>query len=639
MCLLEFRKKLFATFALLCIAWTGPAMAQAAPQSNKLIVGSVGPAPTVWLDMHRHLDVVYFLFDTTNTISRFDLATRTWLSDIALSNTPHAFHVDANGLFVAYGSSLVQHNLDGTNPVTIGTAGNTVRWIDAIGDVLYFQGFNQTVAYDLINDVELGTYGSSSPFMGIVTEPGRIYAIAEDFAPEQHLFLALNPDGTVASRTNSPFGEPRTTAQQLYLHPSGAYLIDNVGRFYNTADLSYHHSLAGAVDDVQFDGNDTIVLRDETYIRYDTNQLEVSSTAAPVGATRFVIHGGDLVTWVPTPAPKGVAGPLEATWKSLGFLTSQKSVATIDPKGLAYTPDAIAMDTTGTLYLLSSAHQQVFRWRADSGYLPSIALKWSPSQMTYHPGMDALILADTNGRMTTVDLAGPGEEQPFANAPFEPCGMAVAGDFLIICSYLTSGASHFLYDMAGLLTQWRGMGLAWEDFQWREDEGAFYQISNDNIMRVPVDGSGQLGTATVSDSFPARAPFGFSPDGSQIVSGRGAIINSQTFAIENALSNNIRGVSWQNDGFHTVRERDGGIEVQAWAGPSFAIVNRIAFAGTDPQMFHDGTQDIVIAMRNGMPHFTVLDDCALTGGIDQYYQDWPQVSVLDMMQTCSNVDF
>ena len=74
--------------------WIGQMAAECDPAHQ--IEHAEQSLPSVpWLTTKRVGDLVYFVYASPAQLSRFDLGSRTWLADIALTDTPTAFTADA----------------------------------------------------------------------------------------------------------------------------------------------------------------------------------------------------------------------------------------------------------------------------------------------------------------------------------------------------------------------------------------------------------------------------------------------------------------------------------------------------------------------------------------------------------------
>ena len=103
-----------------------------------LLASSIGLAQQGrWIQTVQRGDIAYFLSDSPAEIARYDLVSRTFLPAIALSLTPTAFTVDADGIYVAYNDLLVRWNLDGTGQSLLADLDGTVRSLATLGNNLY----------------------------------------------------------------------------------------------------------------------------------------------------------------------------------------------------------------------------------------------------------------------------------------------------------------------------------------------------------------------------------------------------------------------------------------------------------------------------------------------------------------------
>src|SRR4030095_13260613 len=90
---------------------------------------------------------------------------------------------------------------------------------------------------------------------------GKFFGRTSNVSPSDVVMLSLKPDGTFGAQSDSPYHGDYPNATRTFLFPGDARVVDDAGIIYSTGDLSYLGSLAGAFDDVDFNGDAPILLR------------------------------------------------------------------------------------------------------------------------------------------------------------------------------------------------------------------------------------------------------------------------------------------------------------------------------------------------------------------------------------------
>jgi len=82
----------------------------------------------------------YLPSDNGTTLQRYDVANQNWLTPVALENSPGgatASLVDADGIYVAYGRTVMRYKLDGSAPTHLLNAPDNVHAIHSDGKLLF----------------------------------------------------------------------------------------------------------------------------------------------------------------------------------------------------------------------------------------------------------------------------------------------------------------------------------------------------------------------------------------------------------------------------------------------------------------------------------------------------------------------
>ncbi len=176
------------------------------------------------------------------------------------------------------------------------------------------------------------------------------------------------------------------------MFPDKTRVADNLGIVYNTSDLGYAASFATVLDDLAFSGEIPIVLAGDRLISYSATFLRTGEHVLSTPALEIEISGNDIVAFFDND------GSLAAEVVPLSSFVPPQAGDPLDPRGIAFDPDGIELDTRSTVYLLDSGLHCVFRYSIPSrDYLTTIPLHGAPQHMAYSGATDTLYLGYPSG--------------------------------------------------------------------------------------------------------------------------------------------------------------------------------------------------------------------------------------------------
>ena len=143
----------------------------------------------------RSGDIYYFGFNTPNRIERYDLASRTWLSPVALEKEASALWVDESGIFVAEDRAINRFALDGTGKTSLANGEATV-------ETLYTM--NQLLGYASSGGNLININKQTGAFVSTLSDwRYSLYGFAYSVMPtlNRALFLRNASPGTSVTRT------------------------------------------------------------------------------------------------------------------------------------------------------------------------------------------------------------------------------------------------------------------------------------------------------------------------------------------------------------------------------------------------------------------------------------------------------
>ncbi len=583
--------------------------------SNPFSVSSASAAAiSPWLDAQQSGEIIYLLYSTPPSIKRYQISAQSWLSDISLSGTPTAFRVTSDVLYVAFGRRAAKLNLDGTDEIhLLNTSSNIVSLhiADPIMIVNCSSGlYANLISFNLssFTVVDSKSYYPHSMF-GTSLAPSirKVFGRDSGLSPADINEVTFSPDGMITGQSDGPYHGDYPSASKTWVSPDDNLVIDNSGIVYSTIDLTYINSLQGAFDDLTFYGNLPIVLRGGTIIAYSNVYLETGRTT-PVNTPLNIFVYGEIIYgfYGNTQGPQVIEVPIS----SLNPLTPG---AIVDPNGLLYTPDKVELGNDETVYLLSKQFQSVFRWSvAQRRYLSTIPLLNAPYTIAYSADENILYTVYPNGGIYKIELADGTTEEPFANLPTSPCGLATAGSFVFTCDSSGAWVSHTVFAPTGERISTVDWNYFSREYIWNAARQKMYFFRDDtspnDILWEDIDSAGVIGAKKDSPyhgGYSFIHPIRVKPDGSIVLIGSGHIFDGLSLAQVNTLSNAISDAGWKGDDLVTLRSLNGNSELQKWASGNYGIVKSQAVNGGPISLLPVNEGWLVITSLANKPRFTL----------------------------------
>ncbi len=584
--------------------------------------GTVTPTPPpnpgqpLWVDAKAANGIVYFLFPGSSPhVERFDMQTNAWLPGAPLSGTPTAFAVDETGIYVSFGRRTARLALDGSGETHLI---NTVTDIDASvidGDYLFLCDSNNSSgsqftsiakATGAIRDSENFFYGMGG--LSVAPTRHKIFGRSLGISPSDIIQVTI-PGGFLGEQSDSPYHGDYPGATRTFVFPNDSKVADDSGIIYNAADLTYVNSYAGALTDLDFSGDRSVILRNNSLIGFSNTFLETGRHTLAGSPLRIFVSGKYVYSFY-----QGDTRGVFQVQTPLSALLPGAPGEPIDPTNLAYTPEKIVMGEDGVIYLLSRGNFSVFRWSVpDRGYLPTIPLLDAPTEIDYSSVNDALYLAYPGGSITRILPGASLIEAPFANLPLSPGGLATAGEYVFAMDASGAWATHYVFDPNGTLLSSQDWNYYSQEYIWSGTNRKMYFFRDDtspnDIIWENLDLEGVLGAEMDSpyhDSAGWIHPIRVAPDGSVVVVGSGRVFNAITLVLENALSNDISDADWLNGALFSLRASGPNSEVQAW-NSTYGLADSAQLPGTPLRLLTVGQNLQAITQVAGRPIFTELD--------------------------------
>ena len=571
----------------------------------------LGAAP--WISAHEQSGIAHFLFGFPPLILRYDMNSEVWLSDISFVDTPTAMTIDADGIYVAFATEVRRFALDGSGETSLRTAGFSVDEMVVDDQYLFLVSGGEIESLDKMTGdlIDSEEFFYSARGLSIAPSVNKIFARSSGVSPSDILVTEFASDGTILSQRDSPYHGDYPSAVKTWVFPGETLVADNAGIVYSTA-LNYAGSLAGAFDDLTFHASGPIVLRgNELHAHGWGDFLEKGRFELDESVSSIFAHGDSIYGFFP-----GAEGA-DVVVVPVSEIEPPDMGPPVDPEGLVYTPDQIIMGSDGVVYLLSKAHQSIFRWSTHSGsYLESIPLGEPPLHMAYSEINGRLYLTYSSGRITQIDIVSQSEltETGLVNSPQEPCGLSTAGPWVFVCDPSGAWVSHFTYSPGGSLISQVEWNYFSHDYVWSEANERMYHLRdntspNDIIWEIIDLETGVIGAqqdSPLHSSVGMIHPIRVHPDGLIVLLGSGRYHDAISLELLEELGTDLVDGRWFANQLVTLHGVGGNSELRTWNEFLTTVVETEAVGGTPLRLLENKGVKWVVTDVEGVPKIRSL---------------------------------
>ena len=623
-----------------------------------------------WHDFKRQGDIVYILYESPAIIKRYNLSTESFLADLTFeSQDATAFHVDSDGIYIAFDRNLSRYSLTGTNKINLGNTSSTISEIVSSDTHIYahYQRYLRSISKS--NNQEVASkeffYGMGGLSYSNIKE--RLYARTTSVSPSDILYIDLPNDGTLPSQyppqTDSPYHGDYPNAAKTFIFPNEQRVVDDSGVIYTTDALTYVASLAGSFDDLAFYGDSPILLRSNELVSYSASNLETGSKEYPSQnlvkniSVKDTTVFGFYVNNLNQPA---------VIKTDVSELDPDEPGEPISPIGLNYDPDDIIAGRDGVIYILSKSNLSIFRWSIESQqYLSTIPLINVPNYFAYSAENQSLYVAYGDNTITKIPLDTNFNESPFANLPYPPLGLSTAGEYIFTVDISGAWESHWTFQPNGELISQKEWNYPSKEFIWNATNRRMYHFrdgtSPNDLHWEEIREDGTLGDDDDSpyhSSLGIQYPIRVSKDGTTVLLGSGRIYDGITLDHINDLSNDILDAIWVGSELFTFKSDVSDTVLQQW-NPSnnYELINETTYLGEPLRLFevqHSSKKSmLIITNKDNKPNFTVIalgddndydndtilnedDNCPFVSNTDQ--EDFDQNEIGDACEGDSDGD-
>ena len=429
---------------------------------------------TPWAKRSVHNGIAYFLYPSSSTISRFDLAAQDWLANLSVPAGAITFDVDADGIFVALADSVVRLDLAGTSVEAIpNIAGGQTTLELGSGFVLVARD-RHFRTYSKSQGKQLGAtdiwYSVQTP--SVLSASARVYSWYNGLSPSDIVAVAWNPaTGALSSSIESPYHGAFPAAQYVYASEQSDVVVDNTGTVYSE-QLMHRGNLGGHVESAAFLPDRFVVLRGSDLIVYSNALRELGRMRAPSGIVDIFSANGSIfaATYNGTTA----VAPLN--------LSDARPPAPGSARPWAMTAmraDEVLEAGTGVLFVSKTENAayrfdpQTWTTSAPSALLPN------PDRVAYSPLLDTLFASYVGGAIYAHPLSQPGTANYLSSTVFTPHGLATAGEFVFAADASGAWSSHFTFGPDGDRRSWAEWNYNSLFYTWDATTRKMYFFRND----------------------------------------------------------------------------------------------------------------------------------------------------------------
>lgn len=534
-------------------------------------------------------------FVQANSIERFDIQQEHWLAPVSLANAsskPTAIHVDGDGIYAAFGRAVYRYSLDGSSRVHLINMTDDVRTIHSDNDLLFINStFGLYSNLTSINKRTNTVISTSTVYINAVNgssiSPSKnvIFGRTMGLSPSDLTFQRYSDAGVFGESGNSPYHGDFAGGSKTWVFDDERYVIDDSGNIYATSNFLHSGRLGSGITDIDFVGGTIpIVLSGKTVTSYTTGFLPSGSVELAVAGEDIFVNQRSAIIFRQS---SGDSHGYSVETISLADLKATQPGDTVNPVGLAFTPDSSFVASDGTVLLFSKIHQSIFRWDPDTGsYSQSIRLLGSPEFVAYAPNTNILYTAYQDGLIRQINFnTNSVVEKPFYQLPAEPLALVTSGSFVIAQS--ASGAWSTLHSISAGGTQvdskdWQfpSAGMIWNETNQSIYYFSTFSPSDLQTRRINATGADKsliLGGIGPDRDTPLhgspliQSPVSISPDGQLAVLGSGGIFDAVSMTLKTAaLANSAIDFAWIEGNLYSMRNISNVAQVQKWTGATFA---------------------------------------------------------------------
>jgi len=306
-----------------------------------------------------------------------------------------------------------------------------------------------------------------------------------------------------------------------------------------------------------------------------------------------------------------------------------------------FTPDAVASDANGIVYLYRQTHRTVYRWSSLEGaYLNPIHVGSSdglssdaPAYMAYSAAHERLYFAYSDSVVTYVSTSGAFEEVSFARTTDTIGGVAAVGDYVLVQDDSGAWESHHIYDADGNLTDSREWNTYSRQYAWNEalDRVYFFRdgTSPNDLMYEDINQStGEIsasGESPYHGDYYIRLPIRVSNDGALVLLGSGDLYDADTITWQGSVGEFDDGLWLDSGELVTIVNTDNNQFVLTRLSGSYQRLEVVQYDGQLLRIIQAGGNTYLLSQNDSELFFTLYtpDDDVDSDGVENVSDAFP----------------
>ena len=467
------------------------------------MLAGIASADVTWDSPRQYAGVAYGLaygervdgIALRNRVRRYDLAGRRWLEPIELSHSAAGFHVGPEGIWVGYGLLGIGHVdlSDGTETILEVADGRRVYRVAPAGPYLLTYDGHYLALIDretgAIVDEQYQQVGGLHTFEGV----DAVFTASASSSMLIRRYEWTEDGRLVRTALSSGFFEGSIPAS----FAGDDRVFGRHGAFYDRETLEVEGFLPGYSTVLGvYDGR--IVIEIEGQLRaYDADSLAESGRYAlgPRQRQAVYLHEDRVFVF------EALEGEVEVREVGLDEIVPPPPPDPVNPMGLVFEPDFVAMDGDETVLLASWERRMVFRWSVpERRHLDPIALSEEAVAMAWSADRNELLYQDRYGTIRTVSTSADGstEEAHFTHVFGWPQGL---GSFEGTVLAAGSDSHLFRFDPVTRGWSWSRANRTFAAYAVSEQHqiAHFYDARHGTLYSRTIPPDGPLGP-NVSDS-------------------------------------------------------------------------------------------------------------------------------------------
>jgi fibronectin type 3 domain-containing protein len=588
-----------------------------------------------WVTSTKHNDVVYFFVASPPKVERYDLPSKSWLSELLPSPARKKIlsgTVDEHGIYICYeesnGNLLYRYDHTLADEVQMGSVAGSLQAIHTDGNLIIINCTSGTSnnfrSFDKRTNLEVASHRDSfAPVHGsaICRKNNHIFGTTSAGGSMfDTSYITYRDDGTFQYYSDGPHHHEYPIGTRIWVFPDEDRMIDTTGIIYSTHTMKYMTELGTTISDVTFTGDNLPIVLTDNELRSFTRTMRPSGSKAIAPGARKIEFAGDAVV-VFRPG----TGPGIETEIISGEAIRIPS-ATISPAAeeLPFKPTDAFTDSSGIVNLFSREHQAIFRWNPTTQeFLSSVTLHDGIRSVSYSAADGMLYLLHHSDKIGVIPLEpGSPVENTVVMIPSGAYGFTVAGNYLFTAAvdghstYTKDGA---LIDHSAALSNVLSFEYVWNDasqkvYQMRDNSSPNDLVAeelNANETAYPWIIAGGLGAAKDSPLHNStfKGPPRPSPDGRYVAIGSGYIHDAATLErLATPGFASFGDAAWINDRLFTLGSHGSGTRLQTWSAPDFAPGPFLDLNGTPSRILAlpDGKLCAITIAADGIPSLHTL---------------------------------